>query len=147
MSYFLVVNREKFTLQVWKSNLLGRNWKRVSVYECAIGREGFDTPGGLYKIVKKELNPSWTPPDEAWVGKDLRDPETGKPIKITSDDPRNPLAGAFMWISPYSAIGLHGTKNLESLGTAASHGCIRLDPDVAVHLCRTIPMKSPVVII
>lgn len=147
MSYFLLVDRDKFVVDVWKSNVLGRNWKKVSSYDCAVGREGFETSPGLYKIIKKELDPAWTPPDEKWVKDDLRDPKTGKPIKIAPDDPRNPLAGAFMWISPHSAIGLHGTKSIESLGSAASHGCIRLDPEVATHLCRTIPMKSLVVII
>ncbi|MFC3687600.1 L,D-transpeptidase family protein [Aquipuribacter hungaricus] len=41
-------------------------------------------------------------------------------------------------------IGLHGTDDPGSVGTASSHGCIRLSDEDITYLARTLPLGTPV---
>ena len=43
-------------------------------------------------------------------------------------------------------IGIHGTNNPDSIGTAASHGCIRVNNDVILDLSELLPLGTPVTI-
>ncbi len=43
-------------------------------------------------------------------------------------------------------IGIHGTNNPDSIGTAASHGCIRVNNDVILDLSDLLPLGTPVTI-
>ncbi len=43
-------------------------------------------------------------------------------------------------------IGIHGTNNPDSIGTAASHGCIRVNNDVILGLSELLPLGTPVTI-
>ena len=48
---------------------------------------------------------------------------------IPASDPRNPLEAR--WMGFHDGQGIHGTADVDSLGSAASHGCIRMSvPDV-----------------
>jgi lipoprotein-anchoring transpeptidase ErfK/SrfK len=40
--------------------------------------------------------------------------------------------------------GIHGTKDIESLGTQASHGCIRMSPTAVKQLFRRVKVGTPV---
>ncbi|MDX6553993.1 MAG: hypothetical protein QOD86_188 [Miltoncostaeaceae bacterium] len=97
-----------------------RAGKVVRTYEVAVGMPGHPTPTGTYAIVKMEVDPTWSPPDSPWA-------EGLGPIP---PGPGNPLGTR--WIGTSSpAIGIHGTYDDASIGTAASHGCIRMHiPDV-----------------
>lgn len=44
-------------------------------------------------------------------------------------------------------IGLHGTDNSGSIGTAASHGCIRMHNDDIVRLAEILPLGTPIDIV
>ena len=41
-------------------------------------------------------------------------------------------------------VALHGTSLPNLLGTAASHGCIRLPNELAIQIAKTVPLGSPV---
>jgi hypothetical protein len=43
-------------------------------------------------------------------------------------------------------VGIHGTDDPTSIGTAASHGCVRVPNEVAEHLATLLPLGTPVVI-
>lgn len=43
-------------------------------------------------------------------------------------------------------IGIHGTNDPSSIGTAASHGCIRVPNEVIVQLNELLPLGTPVVV-
>jgi len=47
---------------------------------------------------------------------------------------------------PTGSVGIYGTRALDSLGTKASHGCIRVHPDVVLELHKRIPTGTPVVL-
>ena len=58
--------------------------------------------------------------------------------------PDDPLKAR--WLGFYDGSGIHGTDDIGSLGTAASHGCIRMSiPDVT-ELYSLVPMHTPIYI-
>ncbi|MCL2926001.1 MAG: L,D-transpeptidase [Trichodesmium sp. MAG_R04] len=82
-------------------------------YPIAIGKEGWETPTGTHKVIQKIPNPSWT------------HPFTGE---IIPPGPENPLGERWIgfWTDGTNYIGFHGTPNEETVGQAASHGCVRM---------------------
>lgn len=127
----LIIDRSAFTLTLYKG------LKRSKRYTVAVGAAGMETPEGLYNIQNKAINPAWHVPDSEWAG-DLR----GK--VIPGDDPSNPLKAR--WLGIYDGAGIHGTDARDSIGTAASHGCIRMRiPDV-IELYDQVPVGSSVFI-
>lgn len=87
---------------------------KVKSYPIAVGRTGWETPVGTYKIRQMIRNPAWIHPF--------------KGTTIPGGDPENPLGRHWIgfWTDGKNWIGFHGTPNPESVGTAASHGCIRM---------------------
>jgi lipoprotein-anchoring transpeptidase ErfK/SrfK len=98
-------------------------------YAVAVGQEKYPTPLGTYTIRKMVWNPSWRPPPEAeWAkGKKAKGPgDPGNPMKVVKIFFREP------------DYYIHGTGDLESLGSAASHGCLRMDPNEIADLAKLI---------
>jgi lipoprotein-anchoring transpeptidase ErfK/SrfK len=91
----------------------------VKTYHVAVGDPKYPTPDGQFVVQSMQKNPTWNVPQSEWAG-DL----AGK--TIPGGDPRNPLVAR--WIGFNGSVGFHGTKDLDSLGRAASHGCVRMDP-------------------
>lgn len=128
---YLTVNRSTFELKLWE------NLELAKTYTVAIGAVGFETPEGEYAIQNKAVDPAWTVPDAAWAG-DL----AGK--TIPGGDPRNALKAR--WLGIYDGAGIHGTDDTASLGSAASHGCVRMAiPDVE-ELYDQVPVGTPIYI-
>lgn len=142
-TYRLFVNRPLCRLTVQK--LRGLHYETIAAYPCSVGTIGYETPGGIYKIRSKIENPPWWVPNAQWAIDAGLTPLT----KIEGGAYNNPIRAAFLQITddPTGNIGIHGTTDLSSLGTAASHGCIRVDPSVATHLYRTIPKFTRVEIL
>ena len=107
----VVVNRGAFKLTLYK------RLKTVKTYPIAVGQIGLETPAGLYAVQNKAVNPAWHVPNSAWAG-DL----AGK--VISGSDPTNPIKAR--WLGIYDGVGIHGTSDDASIGSAASHGCIRM---------------------
>ncbi|HEX4733962.1 MAG TPA: L,D-transpeptidase family protein [Thermoleophilaceae bacterium] len=129
--WYIVVNRPKFQLTVYD------HLKPRKTYPVAVGQVGLETPAGLYHVQNKAVNPAWHVPNSAWAG-DL----AGK--VISGDDPSNPIKAR--WLGIYNGAGIHGTDELSSLGSAASHGCIRMAiPDV-IEVYNEVPLGAPVFI-
>src|SRR4029077_14193553 len=59
---FLTVCRSCFQLRLWK------HLKVAKIYRIAVGRQGLETPAGLYMINDKQIDPSWHVPHDAWAG-------------------------------------------------------------------------------
>ncbi|MBS1870519.1 MAG: L,D-transpeptidase family protein [Actinobacteria bacterium] len=126
----ITVDRASFRLRLWK------DLKLVKTYTIAVGRAGLETPAGVYTINDKQVNPSWHVPNSAWAG-DL----AGKTIPPGPDDPIKAR-----WMGIYAGAGIHGTDEIDSLGSAASHGCIRMAiPDV-IDLYDRVPLGTTVYI-
>lgn len=106
---FIKVDRGKRTLTLYQDG------RQVKTYGVAVGQPAYPTPVGTFVILRKEVNPTWYPPDSPWA-------RGAKPI---GPGPSCPLQARAMWISA-PAIGIHGTNSPGSIGSAASHGCIRM---------------------
>jgi lipoprotein-anchoring transpeptidase ErfK/SrfK len=98
----------------------------IETYPVAIGQPQYPTPRGTYLIRRVVWNPAWIPPDRGWA-KDKEPQEPGaraNPMKLVKMFFREP------------DYYIHGTGDIESLGDAASHGCLRMDPDDAYRVAR-----------
>ena len=127
-STYILVSRETFTLRLFK------HLKLVKTYRIAVGRIGLETPAGEYTINDKQINPSWHVPLSSWAG-DL----AGRIIPPGPDDPIKAR-----WMGFFNGAGIHGTDEISSIGTAASHGCIRMTiPDVE-DLYPRVPLQTPI---
>jgi lipoprotein-anchoring transpeptidase ErfK/SrfK len=99
---------------------LVRDGKVVKSYRIAIGQPAHPTPTGDYEIIQKQVDPTWFPPDSPWA----------EGLGSIPPGPGNPLGTRWIGTSA-PAIGIHGTYADSSIGTAASHGCMRMHiPDV-----------------
>ena len=112
---YLTLDRSTYTLRLWN------DLKLTKSYTVAVGQEGLETPEGLYAIQEKAENPTWNVPESDWAGS-----LAGQSIP---PGPSNPIKAR--WMGIYEGAGIHGTEETSSLGTAASHGCVRMSiPDV-----------------
>jgi len=127
---YLTLDRADFTLRLWKDLELART------YTVAVGQEGLETPEGTYAIEWMEENPVWHVPESDWAG-DLAG-------QVIPPGPDNPIKAR--WMAIYEGAGIHGTEETASLGSAASHGCVRMSiPDVE-ELYDEVEVGTPVFI-
>ena len=127
----LVVDRANFKLRLYK------DLKLKKAYPIAVGQQGLETPAGLYAIQNKAVNAAWTVPNSPWAG-------SLAGTVVPGGTPQNPLKAR--WLGIFAGAGIHGTDQIGSLGTAASHGCVRMAiPDV-IELYDQVPVKTPIYI-
>jgi lipoprotein-anchoring transpeptidase ErfK/SrfK len=130
-STILTVDRSHFTLRLFKNLRLSKK------YGIAVGMSGLETPAGTYHITSKQVNPAWHVPNSAWAGS-----LAGQ--VIPGGAPNNPLVAR--WLGIQDGVGIHGTNEPWSIGSAASHGCIRMRPDDVIDLYGRVPVGTPVLI-
>lgn len=127
---YLTLDRGAFQLRLWK------DLKLAKTYTVAVGQEGLETPEGLYHIQEKQENPSWHVPNSAWAG-DLAG-------QVIPPGPADPIKAR--WMGIFEGAGIHGTDETWSLGSAASHGCVRMSiPDV-IELYPQVEVGTPIYI-
>ena len=112
--------------------------KKEGVYPVATGAPGFPTPDGSFQIVEMRKNPTWVNPDPTGWGSSM--PDSIPP------GPNNPLGTRAMNLNA-PGIRIHGTSDIGSLGTAASHGCIRMAMPQVEALFEKVGVGTPVLII
>jgi lipoprotein-anchoring transpeptidase ErfK/SrfK len=90
-----------------------QNDELKTTYPVAVGRAGWETPTGSFEVLHMLQDPGWT------------NPLTGE---VVPPGPNNPLGERWIafWTDGNNYIGFHGTPNPETVGRAASHGCIRM---------------------
>jgi lipoprotein-anchoring transpeptidase ErfK/SrfK len=123
------IDRDKKVLRLYKRLRLDHR------YTIAVGRQGLESSPGRYKIEEKVVNPAWHVPTSSWAGA-----LAGK--TIPAGDPQNPLVAR--WLGYHDGEGIHGTKDLASLGQQASHGCIRMAPADVKELYSEVKLGTPV---
>ena len=117
-----VVDLDEFTLTVH-----AHGWY-VNHYRIGTGRND-KTPLGAFTVEDKLENPTWYNPDGGVV---------------EPDDPENPL-GEY-WLGLGNHIGIHGTNDPETIGQAASRGCIHLGDDDITEVFSLLSPGSKVLI-
>jgi lipoprotein-anchoring transpeptidase ErfK/SrfK len=126
----VVVNRSTRVLTLY------REQRKVRTFRVAVGTSQHPTPKGLFAIIQKQRNPTWIPPDSPWA----------KGLGPIPPGPGNPLGTRWMGTSA-PAVGIHGTSAPSSIGTAASHGCIRMYIRDAEWLYERVSLGTPVLIV
>lgn len=106
-------------------------------YQCAVGTPGYPTPLGTFKIVLKRYLPTWRNPGSGWA-KDM-------PAYI-GPGPGNPLGTRALNLDA-PGIRIHGTSKDYSIGTAASHGCMRMHMWDIEDLYPRVPLGTRVIIV
>ena len=127
----VTIHRNGFRLRLFK------DLEPVASYRVAIGMSRHATPTGRYSIANKAVDPAWSAPDKPWAGAYRNE-------VVEGGSAENPLKAR--WLGIVDGVGIHGTDATWTLGTRASHGCIRMAvPDVKA-LYERVPVGSLVMI-
>jgi lipoprotein-anchoring transpeptidase ErfK/SrfK len=109
----------------------------LAQYRIACGQPAWPTPAGQWQIVSKQMNPTWINPHSAW--------SASMPDRI-GPGYSNPLGLRAMALNAAGVL-IHGTSNDGSIGTSASHGCIRMHMPEVIQLFDMVEVGTPVYII
>lgn len=116
------VNLDERELRVYEEDEL------LDTYAISIGKDEKPTPTGSFTIRRIVWNPGWVPPNEKWArGKSAKPP----------GHPANPMKKVKMFFKEPDYY-IHGTDELDSLGRAESHGCLRMAPDDVTELAQLV---------
>lgn len=110
-----------------------RGDEQLANYPVAVGRPGWETPIGTFEVIQMLENPGWTNPFTR---------------EIVLPGPRNPLGERWIgfWTDGRDYIGFHGTPNRETVGRAASHGCVRMYNEDIRALYDVVTMGTVVIV-
>ena len=109
--------------------------RQIRSYGVAVGQPAWPTPEGLFHVQSKTVDPAWSVPNSSWAGS-----QGGQ--TIPGGAPGNPLRAR--WIGFAGGVGFHGTDNPGSIGSAASHGCVRMHVRDVVRLYEWVHIGTPV---
>jgi len=114
--------------------------KTVHTYPVSVGRMDWKTPLGESRIVRKQKDPAWHPPDSvkqeaAADGKEMPD--------VVPAGPDNPL-GQYALRLNLPGYLIHGTNKPYGVGMRVTHGCIRLLPEDIEELFGKVKMGTKV---
>jgi lipoprotein-anchoring transpeptidase ErfK/SrfK len=126
----LTVNLTTNTLQLYQG------FKVIRTYPVATAMQGFSTPVGTWKVAWKEFHPTWSNPGTPWA--------KGMP-QFIGPGLSNPLGLRALALSAPGVL-IHGTPEDYSIGSWASHGCIRMHETDALKLYPLVPVNTPVII-
>jgi len=126
----IVVDRSNFRLRLFK------HLKLAKTYGIAVGQQGLETPAGLYDVQDKQVDPAWHVPNSAWAG--------SLAGRVIPPGPADPLKAR--WMGFNGGAGIHGTAEDASIGSAASHGCIRMHVPDVIELYDQVSVGDPVYI-
>ncbi len=130
-STVITIEQSSFTLRLFK------RLKVVRTYKVAVGQADYPTPRGLFAIQSKQVNPVWSVPNSPWAGELAG-------TTVTGGSAQNPLKARWMGVT--GSVGIHGTSQDYSIGTRASHGCIRMRVSDVIALYKRVPLGTPVLI-
>jgi hypothetical protein len=127
----VTVDQSHFRLRLFKRLRFAKS------YGVAVGQPAYPTPNGLFSIADKAVNPTWNVPDSPWAGA-LRNES------VPGGSSANPLKAR--WMGIVNGVGIHGTAEDWSIGSRASHGCIRMHVADVIDLYPRVPVGTPVLI-
>jgi lipoprotein-anchoring transpeptidase ErfK/SrfK len=111
--------------------------KVVKTYPVATAADGYVTPVGTWEIVDKRENPTWYNPALDTWGADLP--------AVIPPGPGNPLGTRALYLNA-PGIRIHGTYSTDSIGTYASHGCVRMFLEDSEELYELVDVGTRVIV-
>ncbi len=127
----ITIDKSSFKLRLFKRLKFSKS------YRVAVGQPAYPTPSGLFSIANKQVNPTWSVPNSPWAG-ELQG------TTVQGGSAANPLKAR--WMGIVNGVGIHGTGEDYSIGSAASHGCIRMHVGDVIDLYPRVPVGTPVLI-
>jgi L,D-transpeptidase ErfK/SrfK len=138
----LVLNLAEFRLYYYPK--AQKNVARtVTTHPISIGRVDWDTPLGDTRIIAKNKDPVWRPPQSI---KDEHAAEGDILPDIFPAGPDNPL-GQYALRLGVPGYLIHGTNKPYGVGMRVSHGCIRMYPEDIEKLFSKVWVGMPVHIV
>ncbi|MEW6697414.1 MAG: L,D-transpeptidase family protein [Bacillota bacterium] len=123
-SKLIIINKKTNQLGFYQSGILQK------VFPVATGHQRSFTPEGTFRVINKIVNPPYYKK------------------KIPGGSPNNPLGPRWLGLSaPGGPYGIHGNSNVNSIGTYASNGCIRLYNKDILWLYEQVPIGTTVIIV
>ncbi len=106
----------------------------ISSYPVAIGTAETPTPTGEFEVSQLVVNPVWQSP---WTG------------EVRSPGPNSALGLRWIGFASNSegVFGFHGTPTVESIGQAASNGCVRMHNADIVELFAHLAIGTTVSVV
>lgn len=127
----ITIDRDHFRLRLFK------RLKFLKGYGVAVGQPAYPTPTGQFALQSKQVNPTWTAPNSPWAGE-----MAGQ--SVGGGAANNPLKARWMGVD--GSVGIHGTGEPWSIGSRASHGCIRMTVSDVIDLFGRVSIGTPVLI-
>ena len=122
VEHVIIINSRNNTLRYYRSGSL------VASYSCATGKSSTPTPQGRFSIFEKLVNRPY-----------------GKTPDIPGDSPNNALGRRWMQFKS-GGYAIHGTNAPGSIGSHASHGCVRMHNSDVIELYSMVPYGTTVII-
>ena len=119
------------------------NPHKIYIFPIGIGKEGWNTPTGIFAIIAKTKNPSWTAPDDVYRYRIAHGEKIARVIPPGKD---NPLGQYALRLSNPSYL-IHGTDDPVGVGRRSSAGCIRMYPEDIKKLFSMVNIGTEVQII
>ena len=118
----------------------------VLTFPVSVGKMDWNTPLGVTKVVRKQKDPPWYPPES--VRKEhIKRGDPPLPAVVPAG-PDNPLGTRSMRLDiPGGAYLIHGTNNPDAVGMAITHGCMRMYPEDIERLFDLTPVGTRVALI
>ena len=126
----IYINLSSFSL------VLDRPGKEPRRWAVASGSQDHPTPTGRFVVWEKVDHPTWLPPDSEWA-------KEAKPIPPGPDNPLGTRWIGFDW----GEVGIHGTNAPWTVGSATSHGCLRMVTEHVEELYELVEVGTPVVVL
>lgn len=119
------------------------NGRLKDYYFIAAGKPTWQTPTGEFTVKAKAKQPVWSVPVS--IQREM-EAEGKEVVDKVMPGPENPLGSHWIQLS-LKGIGLHGTNAPQSIYRFASHGCMRLMPEVAEFLYKDVTVGTKGVVI
>ena len=127
----ITIDKAHFRLRLFKHLRISKS------YGVAVGQPAYPTPSGRFSITNKAVNPTWSAPNSPWAGAYANE-------TVPGGSAQNPLKAR--WMGIVNGVGIHGTGEPGSIGSRASHGCIRMTVPDVIDLYPRVPVGTPVLI-
>ncbi len=135
----IVVNIPEMRLYYYPETGPGEQ-ARVITYPVSVGRGDWATPLGTTRIVRKDKNPTWRPPESIRA----EHAERGDYLpKVVPPGPDNPLGKHSLRLGLPGYL-IHGTNRSYGIGMKVTHGCLRLYPEDIEALFAATSVGTPV---
>jgi L,D-transpeptidase ErfK/SrfK len=119
---------------------------RVFTYPVSVGKMDWRTPLGVTKVVRKQKDPPWYPPESVRKDRAARGDPPLPPV--VPPGPDNPLGTRALRLDiPGGSYLIHGTNNPDAVGMAVTHGCLRMYPEDVERLFDVTPVGTRVALI